>query len=87
MSLAMAVFGRMPSISAVTSAIVLLSSFRVFSSGVSSVTWAWPVVSSTTLRHRRCRKRMPPTTLRVFHGRDSSSGPMLISYRRKVSAP
>ena len=30
---------------------------------------------------------MPPTTLRVFHGRDSSSGPMLISYRRNVSAP
>ena len=37
-------------------------------------------------RKKPGRKRMPPTTLRVFHGRDSSSGPMLISYRRKVSA-
>ena len=43
--------------------------------------------SSTTLRHSRCRKRWEPTTARVSHGRESSSGPIDISYTRKVSAP
>ncbi len=43
MSLAMAVFGRMASISTVTSAIVLLSSFSVFVSSSPSVTRTSPV--------------------------------------------
>ena len=40
-----------------------------------------------TLRHSRCRNRCEPTTARVSHGRDTSSGPIDISYSRNVSAP
>ena len=33
------------------------------------------------------RNRCDPTTARVSHGRDTSSGPIAISYTRNVSAP
>ncbi len=46
-----------------------------------------PVCSSTTARQTRCRNRYEPTTARVSHGRDTSSGPIDISYTRNVSAP
>ena len=52
-----------------------------------STTRTSPVCSSTMLRHSRCRKRNMPTTSRVSHGRDASSGPVAIRCRRSVSAP
>ncbi len=57
------------------------------SSGSVSTTVTSPVVSSTMLRHSRCSSRYWPTTARVSHGRETSRGPMAISYRRRVSAP
>ena len=52
-----------------------------------STTDTSPVPSSMTLRHSRCRKLYMPTTSRVSHGREASSGPIAIRCRRNVSAP
>ena len=60
---------------------------RTAGSSGSSVTRTAPVSSSTTRRQTRCRKRCEPTTARVSHGRETSSGPIAISYTRNVSAP
>ncbi len=79
MSLAIAVFGRMFSISTRTSAMVRCTARRVAVSASSSVTVSSPVSSTTTLRQSRCRNRCDPTTARVSHGRDRSSGPIDIS--------
>ena len=46
-----------------------------------------PVSSSTTSRQIRCSSRCIPTTALESHGRDWSSGPVNISYSRKVSTP
>ncbi|SKU07460.1 Uncharacterised protein [Mycobacteroides abscessus subsp. abscessus] len=71
-----------------TPAIVLCNARRVSSLVRSSVvTRILPVSSSTTTRHARCKKRCAPTTSFVAQGRDSSSGPIDISYTRSVSAP
>ncbi len=86
-TLAMAVLNRMPSRSWRTPSIALCSARSVSSPGSASATVTWPVASSTTLRHSRCNSRNCPTTARVSHGRDTSRGPIAISYRRRVSAP
>ena len=86
-SLAMAVLKRSASISVRTVSMVWCSLRRVSSSAADSTTIESPVASSTTLRHSRCKKRYMPTTSRVSHGRDASSGPVAIRCRRRVSAP
>ncbi|MDF2808773.1 MAG: hypothetical protein K0S43_3719 [Cellulosimicrobium sp.] len=79
MSFAIAVLGRMCSISTRTSAIARCTARSVAASAGSSTTVTSPVSSETTLRHSRCRNRCDPTTARVSHGRDRSSGPIDIS--------
>ena len=44
-------------------------------------------VSSMTRRHTRARKRATPSTPVMLHGLLAVSGPMNISYRRRLSAP
>ncbi len=78
-SLAIAVLKRSASISVRTVSIVLWSSRRVSSSAGVSTTVHSPVSSSTMLRHSRWRNRYWPTTSRVAHGREASSGPIAIS--------
>ena len=85
--LAMAVLKRSPARSPPAPSIALCRARSVASSGSASVTVTSPVVSSTMLRHRRCSSRYWPTTARVSQGRETSSGPIAISYRRRVSAP
>ncbi len=85
--LAMAVLNRNCSRSCRTPSIALCMARSVASSGASSTTASSPLVSSSTLRHSRCSSRYWPTTARVSHGLDTSSGPIAISYSRSVSAP
>ncbi len=86
-NLEIAVLKRRLAMSALTPAIALCSS-RCSGNGASpSVTLSEPESSSTRLRQMRWRNRCMPMTSRVFHGREASSGPVDISYRRNVSAP
>ena len=87
MSFAIAVLNCIRSMSRRTPSIVRCTACFVGRSAGSSETVRRPVSSSTTRRHRRCRKRCEPTTARVSQGRERSSGPIDISYTRRVSAP
>ncbi len=78
-SFEMAVLKRMFAMSSSTPAMVLCRARRRSSLGSVSITRLSPESSSTMLRHTRCRNRCMPTTSRVFHGREASSGPMAIS--------
>jgi hypothetical protein len=70
-----------------TPSMVRCSSRRSASSAGASTTRSSPVCSSTMVRQTRCRNRCAPITARVSQGRETSSGPIDISYTRKVSAP